>query len=157
MARKNPVPPPGHVSVPEAITQLGISRQRGYQLVRMGILPSVTIDGRVWVPQEAVNLRLAGESRLSSSQCVSTQEAADFFGVDLSTIHHWRKVGYLKATKVSNKLCFDINQIISFVPPRNSSVVGRYPARPGTRTLRGRYFPVPQPTTDERNQISDDD
>jgi len=143
MRKKPDVPPPGHVSVPEAITQLGVSRQRGYQLVRMGTLPSVTINGRVWVPQAAVDMRLASESRLHSSQCVSTTEAADFFGVDISTIHQWRRQGHLKATKVANKLCFDINQIVNFVPPRTNATAGRYPARQGTRTLRGRYFPLP--------------
>lgn len=144
-------PPPGYVSVPEAYTQLGISRQRAYQLIRMGTLPSEKIGNRVWVPQAAVEARLAAEGRLTSNQCVSTREAAEFFGVDISTIHQWRRQGHLTPTKVNNTLCFDINQIVNFIPPRHLASSGRYPARTGTRMLRGRYHPLPE--IPERNTV----
>lgn len=140
--------PHGYTSIPDAVVQLGISRQRVYQLVRMGILPSERRGNRVWVPQAAIDARLAAEGRLNSNQCVSTREVADFFGVDLSTVHEWRRQGLLNPSKVNNTLCFDINEVIKLVPPRARTGTGRTPGKRPTRTLRGRYFPEPP---DERN------
>lgn len=134
--------PPGHVSVNDAMILLGISRQRVYQLVGLRRLPSTKVAGRVWIPMSAVEERLAGERRLTSNQCVTTQEVADFFGVNERTIREWHAIGALKATTINNQLCFAPTDVAAFVPPYSGGA-GRSPGKKATRTIRGRYFPPP--------------
>lgn len=134
--------PPGHVTVPEAQAMLGITRQRLYQLIAMGRIPSQKVGRRIWIPQSAINQRLAGGQRLESNNCISASEVAEFFGVDVRTVREWYGAGLLKATKVFNRLCFTPTDIAAFIPP-SSGGAGRYPARTGTRKLRGRVYPRP--------------
>lgn len=134
--------PPGHVSVNDVMHLLGISRQRVYQLVGLRRLASTKVAGRVWIPMSAVEDRLAGEKRLRSNQCVTTQEVADFFGVNERTVREWQVTGALKALTINNQLCFAPNDIAAFVPP-SSGGAGRNPGKRATRTIRGRYFPPP--------------
>lgn len=131
--------PPGTVSVPEACRQLGVGRQRLYQLVEMGRLGAVRDGRRLWVLQESINARRAGRSRLESTQCITTQEVADFFGVDERTVREWYRMGQLHAHRINNRLCFSPGDVITFDPPGHSA--GRPPGRVATRTLRGRYYP----------------
>ena len=127
---------------------LGISRQRVYQLIEMGRLPVRRgAQRRIWVPLQAIEARLAGEQRLDSTQCISTGEVAEFFGVDERTVRDWQTRGYLHATKINNRLCFNPAEVVAFVPPGEGGP-GRSPARRGTRTIRGRYFPPPSGGTD---------
>ena len=146
-------PPDGYVSVPEAQRQLGIARQSMYHLIEMRrIAHKRTSDGRIWVPQEAIDMRLAGRQRLRSSQCITATEAAEFHGVDVRTVRLWHTQGLIRGTKIHNRLCFTPSDVIAFVPPTYAGV-GRLPKRPATRTLRGRHYPLsgsPQPPT-ERN------
>ena len=133
--------PKGTMSVPDAQKALAISRQRLYQLIAMGRVPSIkTDDGRVWIPITAVEKRVAGNRRLGSNQCITTREVADFFGVDHRTVRDWFTQGRLKASKINNRLCFAPADVIAFVPPTEGSA-GRNPARTPTRTLRGRVYP----------------
>jgi hypothetical protein len=135
--------PPGYVSVKEAQEILGLSRQRAYQLVDLGRLASrKTADGRLWVSMESIAARQANVQALGSNNCITSQEVADFFGVDDKTVRTWHTSGLLRARKFNNRLCFSTNDIIKFVPP-SSGHAGRNPARAPTRTLRGRYYPEP--------------
>lgn len=122
---------------------LGVTRQRMYQLIEMGRVPSKRVEHRIWVPIQAINARLAGEQRLNSNQCIAADEVADFFGVDVKTVREWQTQGLLKATKIHNRLCFNPQDVANFVPPTQGGV-GRNPARAGTRTLRGRKYPLPK-------------
>ena len=145
--------PPGHVSIPEAQRVLGIARQRVYQLIEMGRIESLrTPDGRVWVPMKALEKRQAGKDRLSSGQCISTKEVADFFGVDMKTVREWAGLGLLHSVKIANRLCFSPAEITKFVPPTSMGGPGRPPARAGTRTLRGKVYALPkgQPKQDTK-------
>ena len=51
------------VSVPEAASILGISRQLGYRLVSVGEIPSIKVGQRIVVPTELLRamLRTAGQ------------------------------------------------------------------------------------------------
>ena len=133
---------PVWLTVPETQKALGISRQRVYQLINWGRLPGEKVGRTYRIPREAVELRMAGEEKLKSSQCVSTKEVAEFFGVDVRTVRDWHVAGFLKARKISNTLCFNPTDVISFVMPTIGGP-GRHPARKGTRTLRGRHYPPP--------------
>jgi predicted site-specific integrase-resolvase len=130
--------------VQEAYQRLGISKARTYQLIEMRRLPSVqTPDGRIWVPEEAIEARVAGKQRLGSSQCVSTTEVADFHGVDTKTVREWHAEGLLNASRIRNRLCFSPQDVVTFVPPTYNGP-GRLPKRRPTRTLRGRVYPTPE-------------
>jgi hypothetical protein len=149
-------PPPGYVSVGDAQRQLGIARQSMYHLIEMRRIASKRDkQGRIWVPQDAVDARLAGRQRLNSSQCISATEVSEFFGVDVRTVRLWHTQGLLHGTKIHNRLCFTPSDVIAFVPPTFAGA-GRLPGRRATRTLRGRYYPPPgsQPTN-ERNGIDE--
>ena len=136
--------PDGHVSVQEAVAMLGITKARIYQLIDMGRLPSLrTADKRIWIPLEAIELRNAGKQRLGSVNCVTTQEVADFHGVETKTVREWYGEGLLRASRIGNRLCFSPNDIINFVPPTYGGP-GRLPKRRPTRTLRGRVYPTPE-------------
>jgi len=130
------------MTVPEAQEALGISRQRVYQLIGWGRLPAEKIGRNYRIPRGAVELRMAGEERKNSSQCITSQEVADFFGVDVRTVRDWHIYGAIKATKINNTLCFSPGDVISFKPPTYGGP-GRHPAREPTRTLRGRHYPEP--------------
>lgn len=119
---------------------LGVSRQRVYQLIGLGRLPSRKEGNRIWIPQNAIQDRIAGEQRLGSNQCVTTQEVADFFGVNERTVRAWHDAGLIRALMINNQLCFAPTDIIKFAPPYNAGA-GRPPKRAATRTLRGRYYP----------------
>ena len=136
--------PRGHVSVNDAMKMLNVSRARVYQLIGLGRLPHRKVGQRVWVPVSAVEARLAGEQRLASNQCVSTQEVADFFGVNERTVREWQVTGALPATIINNQLCFDPGAVVKFKPPSSFGGAGRSPKRKGTRTINGRYFPPPK-------------
>lgn len=136
-------PPLDAIDVNEAARQLGVARQRVYQLVALGLLPATKHHGRVWIPQAAVEARLAGEFRLNSNQCLSPEEVAEFFGVNERTVREWNRTGLLKAQRINNRLCFSPTEVIDFTPPATGGK-GRPPKRRGTRTIRGRYYPVPR-------------
>jgi hypothetical protein len=87
---------------------------------------------------------MAGGERLNSNNCVSAQEVADFFGVDVRTVRDWHIDGHLKARKINNQLCFSPQDVITFVMPTTGGP-GRNPARKPTRTLFGRYYPPVEP------------
>jgi len=143
-------PPPGHVSVPEAQKMLGIARQRMYQLIDLGRIPSKRVGKRRFVPIQAINARMAAEARLNG-ECIAADEVADFFGVDVKTVREWHTQGHMKASRIQNRLCFDLHDVTTFIPPTVGGV-GRYPARPATRTLRGQHYPLPDDHPDsERN------
>lgn len=135
--------PKGYVSVNEAMDMLAVSRQRVYQLVGLGRLPHRKVGNRVWIPRRAVEDRLAGEQRLASNQCISTQEVAEFFGVNERTVREWQVTGALKAMTINNQLCFNPVDVIKFSPPSAQGGAGRPSKNPGTRTIRGQYFPLP--------------
>jgi len=136
------------MTVPEVQAALGVSRQRVYQLIGWGRLPAEKVGRTYRIPTSAVQLRLAGDERLKSSQCVTSAEVADFFGVDVRTVRDWQIAGALKARKINNTLCFSPQDVVTFVPPTYGGP-GRNPARKPTRTLRGRVYPPPaeQPNT----------
>jgi len=135
--------PPDTVTVPEAAGLLRISAQRVYQLINWGRLPgSAKVGRQYYIPVAAIEARLAADRRLASNQCITSQEVAEFFGVDVRTVRLWYTDGELKATKISNTLCFAPSDIIAFVP-KTYGGPGRHPARRPTRTLRGRYYPPP--------------
>ena len=135
--------PRNHISVNETMEMLGISRQRVYQLVGLGRLPSRKEGGRVWIPRAAVEDRIAGEQRLASNQCVTTQEVAEFFGVNERTVRDWVTNAGLHCTSINNVLCFEPLIVAAFVPPSSTGGAGRNPKNPGTRTIRGRHYPEP--------------
>jgi hypothetical protein len=146
--------PPGHVSIAEAVRQLGIARQRVHQLIRMGLLAGTQADDKRWyVPQEAINERRALLQHQNSTQCITTREVADFFGVDVKTVRAWYHAKLLKGTMYGGrkgKLCFSTADVVSFVPPSLG-----WRRKPPTRTLRGRTFPPPPgwpagPTTNQK-------
>jgi len=130
------------MTVPEAQEALGVSRQRIYQLINWGRLPGEKVGRTYRIPRAAVELRRAGDERLKSNQCISSQEVADFFGVDVRTVRDWHVDGSLRARKINNTLCFSPQDVVTFVPPTYGGP-GRHPARKPTRTLRGRTYPVP--------------
>lgn len=132
--------PPGMVPAMDAAKELGISRQRLYQLVAMGRLDSKKIGRSLFIPRESLDARMAGRHRLESNDCATAREVAEFFGVDMSTVRSWLATGKLTATKINNRLCFRPNDIIQFVPP---AVPGVDVSTKGTRTLHGRYYPPP--------------
>jgi excisionase family DNA binding protein len=136
------------MTVPEAQAALGVSRQRIYQLIGWGRLPAEKVGRTYRIPTAAVQLRAAGDQRLKSNQCITSQEVADFFGVDVRTVRDWHIDGSLRAQKINNTLCFSPTDVISFVPPTYGGP-GRHPARKPSRTLRGRTYPAPEadPTT----------
>lgn len=142
-------PEPGEwMTVPEAQEALGVSRQRVYQLIGWGRIPAEKVGRTYRIPRAAVELRRAGNDRLESNQCVTSQEVAEFFGVDVRTVRDWHIEGTLKARKINNTLCFSPTDVITFVPPTYGGP-GRHPARKPSRTLRGRFYPPPaeQPET----------
>lgn len=130
------------LTVPEAQKALGVSRQRIYQLIGWGRLPAEKAGRTYRIPRSAVEMRMAGDERLKSNQCVTSQEVAEFFGVDVRTVRDWHVDGSLKAKKINNVLCFSPNDVITFIPPTYGGP-GRHPARKPTRTLRGRFYPAP--------------
>jgi len=132
-----------YLTVPETQAALGVSRQRIYQLIGWGRLPAEKVGRTYRIPRAAVELRMAGEERLASNQCVTSKEVAEFFGVDVRTVRDWHVAGTLKARKISNTLCFNPADVIAFVPPTYGGA-GRHPAHKPTRTLRGRYYPAPE-------------
>ena len=134
---------PKWMTVPETQEALGVSRQRIYQLINWGRLPAEKVGRTYRVSREAVELRMAGDDRLRSNQCVTSKEVAQFFGVDVRTVRDWHLDGVLKARKINNTLCFSPADVIAFVPPTFGGGPGRHPARKGTRTLRGRTYPLP--------------
>lgn len=135
--------PDGHVSVQEAYQMLGIAKSRVYQLIDMRRLASTkTPDGRIWIPLEAIENRQAGKTRLGSTQCVTTNEVAQFHGVDSKTVRDWHANGLLKASRIGNRLCFSPEAVIKFVPPTIGGP-GRPTKNRPTRTLRGRVYPAP--------------
>lgn len=136
------------MTVPEVQAALGVSRQRVYQLIGWGRLPSEKVGREYRVPRSAVETRMAGDARLKSNQCISSQEVAEFFGVDVRTVRDWHLDGTLRARKINNTLCFNPQDVITFIPPTYGGP-GRHPARKPTRTLRGRTYPPPagQPET----------
>lgn len=151
-------PPPGHVSIAEAVRQLGIARQRVHQLIRMGILAGVQgDDGRWYVPQYALDERRALLQHQNSTQCISTKEVADFFGVDIKTVRGWYHAKLLKGQMFGGrkgKLCFAVADIVKFIPPTFG-----WRKRPPTRILRGRYHPPPrgwpqEPDNQQRKESS---
>lgn len=131
-----------YMTVPEVQQALGVSRQRIYQLIGWGRLPASKVGREYRIPRAAVELRMAGDERLKSNQCITTQEVAEFFGVDARTVRDWHIDGSLRAQKINNTLCFSPNDVIKFVMPTVGGP-GRNPARKGTRTLRGRTYPPP--------------
>jgi hypothetical protein len=136
----NNKPPENHVSVTEARQMLGVAKARMYQLIELGRIESYrTPDGRIWIPVPAIERRLAGRQRLSSSQCIRASEVAEFFGVDVKTVREWHAGGLLRATKIENTLCFAPGDVIKFVPPTIDGP-GRPTARKPTHTLRGRHY-----------------
>lgn len=136
--------PPNSVTVPEAAQLLGITAQRVYQLIGWGRLPGTAkVGSRYYIPVAAVERRIAEDQRLASNQCITSQEVAEFFGVDVRTVRLWYTDGDLKAHKINNILCFHPEDIAGFIPPTFKGGPGRHPARRGTRTIRGRYFPPP--------------
>ena len=142
-------PEPGEwMTVPEAQAALGVSRQRIYQLINWGRLPGEKVGREYRISRAAVELRRAGDERLKSNQCITSQEVAEFFGVDVRTVRDWHIDGVLRARKINNTLCFSPQDVITFVPPTYGGP-GRHPARKPTRTLRGRTYPPPaeQPNT----------
>jgi hypothetical protein len=122
---------------------LGLSRQRVYQLVALGRLPARKVGARVWISLAAVQDRLAGQQRLASNQCVTTQEVADFFGVNERTVRGWHDDGSLPATAINNQLCFAPADVAAFVPPYSAGGSGRTPRRTATRMINGRHYPLP--------------
>jgi len=136
------------MTVPEAQQALGVSRQRVYQLIGWGRLKATKVGATYRVDRSSVELRNAGGARLNSSQCVTSTEVADFFGVDVKTVRGWVDHGDLRARKINNRLCFNPDDVVRFVPPTYGGP-GRHPARKPTRTLRGRVYPPPaeQPPT----------
>ncbi len=42
---------------------------------------------------------------------ISRQYLADYFGVDISTIHNWTKKGILKPIKIGNKVYYRLDEI----------------------------------------------
>lgn len=133
--------PANHMSVPEVQRALGISRQRVYQLIGWGRLPHTKVGRLYFIPSSAVEDRQAADDRLSSKQCVTTQEVADFFGVETRTVRDWYANGALRGQKINNRLCFNPGDVIAFHPPYLGGV-GRSPTRTGTRTLWGRHYPA---------------
>ena len=119
-----------------------MSRQRVYQLIGWGRLPAEKVGRTYRIPREAVARRVAGDQRLRSNQCVTSQEVADFFGVDVRTVRDWHINNELRARKINNTLCFNPVDVIKFVP-KTYGGPGRHPARRPTRTLRGRHYPLP--------------
>ena len=134
--------PPGHVGIAEAVRQLGIARQRVHQLIRMGILAGVQADdGRWYVPQHALDERRALLQHQNSTQCITTKEVADFFGVDIKTVRGWYHAKLLKGRMFGGrkgKLCFSTTDVVNFVPPSFG-----WRRKPPTRILRGRHHPEP--------------
>ena len=118
---------------------LGITRQRLYQLVAMGRIDHKKVGRSVFIPRAAVEDRIAGQQRLESNDCVSAQEVADFFGVDLSTVRVWLADGKLRASKIQNRLCFKPVDVIAFVPPAGNAATST-----ATRMLNGRHYPLPK-------------
>ena len=136
-------PPAGHMGVTEASIALGVSRQRIYQLIREERLPSKKLSNRYWVPVSAVLARRNAEEKLRSDECITTQEVADFFGVNERTVRDWNNLGLLTATSINNTLCFQPADVIAFAPPGSLGGAGRPPARKPTRSLRGKRYPEP--------------
>jgi excisionase family DNA binding protein len=134
---------PDWMTVPETQAALGVSRQRVYQLIGWGRLPAEKVGRTYRIPRAAVELRQAGDARLKSNQCITSQEVAEFFGVDVRTVRDWHIAGTLRARKINNTLCFAPQDVITFVPPTYQGGPGRHPARKPTRTLRGRTYPPP--------------
>jgi excisionase family DNA binding protein len=128
------------MGVTEAAVVLGISRQRIYQLMREERIPSKKIGARYFVPITAVSARRHADELLRSDECIGTQEVADFFGVNERTVRDWNSLGLLVAANIGNTLCFRPADVIAFVPPSSTGGAGRPPARPGTRSLRGKRY-----------------
>lgn len=131
------------LTVPEATKALGVSRQRVYQLIGWGRLPAEKVGRTYRIPRAAVEMRMAGDELLNSNQCVTSQEVAEFFGVDVRTVRDWHVDGSLKARKINNQLCFNPADVIVYIP-KTYGGPGRHPAHRPTRTLRGRYYPPPE-------------
>jgi predicted site-specific integrase-resolvase len=112
----NERPPPGHLSVKEASARLGIAHQRAYQIIALGLLPSTRRSGRLWVPERAVDQRIADQAR-QQHRCLGTVEVARRFGVTVKTVLTWRDRGLLTSTKIQNKLCFSPEEVEKFVRP----------------------------------------
>lgn len=142
MTKQVAVPPRGYISIPEAAARLGIHRQVVYNLVYSRTLASTRRNGRIWVSAAAVQERLANRHRLRSD-CISVGEVAEFFGVHTRTVLAWHHQGQLVATKVTNRLCFALDDVVTFVPPYLEVGQGRVPVHEASRTLRGVYYAPP--------------
>lgn len=129
------------MSVDEVAARLGIARANGYRLVNSGMLPSLRRNGRVWVPISAVEARLQSR-RMLETECITSAEVAEFFGVNNKTVLEWHRHGHLRATRISNILCFSAQDVVNFVP-KSDLGLGRKPVNEPTRTLRGVHYPPP--------------
>jgi hypothetical protein len=129
--------PRDYITASEAIERLGVSRNRGYQMLRLGVLPSHRHNGKLYVAVSAVDERLADlEVR---DGCITTLEVAEFFGVRRRAVDTWVHDGLLHPTKIAAKLCYDLDEIIRFRPPGHGN-----PRRlPAPRVLRGVVHPEP--------------
>jgi excisionase family DNA binding protein len=128
--------PPGYITVAEAAGILGISTQITYSLVYQGRLPHLRRVNRVFVEEAAVMRRATDIAR--RRDCLRIDEVAEFFGVHEETVRTWHARRLLHTEKIANKLCFDLAEVVAFIPPG-----GRPSANAPTRTIRGRYYPPP--------------
>lgn len=128
--------PPGYISINEAADILNITTQVAYTLVYRNVLPSKRRGSRVWVSAEAVEQRR--DALTKRSQCIGIDEVAVFFGVHVETVRTWHLTKLLHAETIARRLCFDLSEIVAFVPPG-----GRPSAHTPTRTIRGTYYPPP--------------
>jgi len=128
--------PAGYISVGEAARMLGVTTQVLYTLIYRNGIPYRRRGSRVWVLRAAVEERRASLARRGS--CIRIDEVAEFFGVHPETVRTWHLTSLLHAEKIANQLCFDLAEIIKFVPPG-----GRPSAHAPTRTIRGVFYPEP--------------
>ena len=135
-----PIPPPaGFLTVQDACTRLGVSRNRGYLMVKLELLPALRVDGQLFIPETAVDARL--EELRQRNECITTDDVLEFFGIARRTLYHWIHIGLLNPTRRAGVNCYDLDEIVTLTPPsRSRAHINGEP----TRMLRGVHYPEPE-------------